>query len=116
MTSHKRRTTSKSGSSEKSTKTAPSRPNKPLSAGATASFDQVFGAPEPKDPEKQRLEALLFEAQQRLSRLRMTPVPHLALYRQRHLAKLSRETAHIRNLEEAIRMHTASTRQTGSAD
>jgi len=107
VTSPKRRTNSKSGTSGKSPKTATSSRTKHSSATAPASFAQVFGEPKTWDPETLRYRGLLRASEKRLAVLEEQPVPTVTLLRTRHLQRMRREEAHQRNLKEVIDSLTA---------
>lgn len=100
MTSHKRRTSSRSGGSAKSKKTERSPPTANTSRTAPASFEQVFGALEPEKVRKLREQRN--HAWTRLLALQADQTPTLALYRTRHLQRLRNLQRHIQQLDEAI--------------
>lgn len=100
MPSAKRRTTSKSGASAKSRKTATSQRKKNFSPTVPASFEETFGKPE--NPEVRHYKALKSKAQLRLAEIEATPVPTLALLRSRHKQRLARLKAYIQEIEEVI--------------
>lgn len=94
MPSRKRRTTSKSGSSPKSTSKDTSKAKAAASSvTAPLSFERVFGPAEPTENHRlrTRLEALLAASQHRVLTLAAQGEPRLAILRSRYNAKLSRE-------------------------
>lgn len=101
MTSNKRRTTSKSGSSPKSTKKpGPSSRTPSSSATAPTSFAEVFGKEESQEVRRARQQ--LARATEELRGLRSIPEPTIALLRTRHKARLARLTKYVGQLEEYI--------------
>lgn len=54
-------------------------------------------------PERKRLERLQEASLARLETLRAQTVPTLALYRSRHLQRLTREQLNLKNIREAIK-------------
>jgi len=101
VTSHKRRTTSKSGGSAKSPKTATSSRTESSSQTAPASFDQVFGRRSSEATHK--LIQTLAVNRRRLEQLQGQPVPTVALYRLRHKQRIGRLRKYLVDIEEAIR-------------
>lgn len=100
MPSHKRRTTSNSGNSDKSKKTATSKNNESSSQTSAPSF--VLDGNPPND-ELKRLGGLLNAALQRLARLEAQgPLNHLSLYKGAWRQQLGNQRRRISQLQEAI--------------
>lgn len=102
MPSRKPRTTTKSGNSRRSPKTATSKNTEPASATAPSSFESVFGKTEPKDPEREQAKVMLKTAQDRLRALEAAPEPTLALHRSRRRARLWKDRQRVKELEEYL--------------
>lgn len=104
--SHRRQATSNSGGSRKSTKTpAKSKATENSSPTAPRSFEEIFGKPESE--ELQRLRQLEMASKLRLAQLEAQPKPVMALYRTRHVQKVSKERKLLRDIQEAIRANLA---------
>jgi len=101
MSSPKRRTITKSGSSGKSPQKATSSPAKSSSATAPASFEQVFGKGE-DDPQVKWLRSQISRAQERMEQLEKQPVPTLAIFRQRHQQRLWKARKLVKDCNEAL--------------
>lgn len=97
MTSHKPRTTSKSGGLAKSTKTEASSLKKNSSQSATASFVKVFGKSE--NPETARSRQQLDRCLATLAEESAKPLPTNSLLRTRQIQKLAR----LKRYSEALR-------------
>lgn len=101
MPSKTRRTTSKSGGSDRSPKKGTAVQAKSSSRTAPASFEAIFGK-EPTEEQK-RYEALRAASAQRLADLRAAEMPRLALLRTRHKQKIAREAKNLREIEEVLK-------------
>lgn len=101
MPSTQRRTSSKSGGSQKSTKKpARSRGTGNTSPTAPRSFEEVFGKPE--TPDQVRYRGLMAAAEERLQKYLAEPMPTNALLRTRHKQKIAKERKIIRDLAELL--------------
>lgn len=104
MSSAKRRTTTKSGGSGTSPKTAISRKTGNSSPTVPASFGEVFGEGNPEVSKQiADLQRTLNAYQAQVEDLMKVPLPTVALFRQRHLQRLWKARRMVRDCGEAIR-------------